>query len=160
MMSHKPTPCYICSWRHGSLHVDSLVGLVPGSSGDTGWFILLFLLWGCKPFSSLDLFSSSCIGEPVLSPINHYEHPLLYLSVTSRASQETAILGSCQQALFGIHSSVCVWEQYMGWIPKWDSHWMAFPSVSASNIVSVSPPMGILMPFLRRSEVSIFLLVC
>ena len=42
---------YICGWSHGSLHVYTLVGsLVPGSSGGTGWSILLFLLWGCKPF--------------------------------------------------------------------------------------------------------------
>jgi hypothetical protein len=31
------------------------------------------------------------------------EHPLLYLPGTGRASQETAILSSCQQALVGIH---------------------------------------------------------
>jgi hypothetical protein len=30
---------------------------------------------------------------------------------------------------------------------------MAFPSVSAPNFVSVSPPMGILIPLLRRTEV-------
>jgi hypothetical protein len=30
------------------LHVCSVVGgLVPGSSGGTGWFILMFLPWGC-----------------------------------------------------------------------------------------------------------------
>jgi hypothetical protein len=27
-----------------------VVGLVPGISGGPGWFILLFLLWGCKLF--------------------------------------------------------------------------------------------------------------
>jgi hypothetical protein len=49
LMSNKAILCYICSWSHGFLHVYSLVGgLVPGSSGDTGWFILLFLLRGCK----------------------------------------------------------------------------------------------------------------
>jgi hypothetical protein len=38
--------CYICSWSHESHHVCSLVGdIVPGSSGVTGEFILLFLLW-------------------------------------------------------------------------------------------------------------------
>jgi hypothetical protein len=31
------------------------------------------------------------------------EHPLLYLSGTGRVSQETAISGSCQQALVGIY---------------------------------------------------------
>jgi hypothetical protein len=53
-MPNKAILCYICSWSHGSLHVFSLVdGLVPGSSGDTGWFILLFLLQGCKPLQLL-----------------------------------------------------------------------------------------------------------
>ena len=49
----------------------------------------------------------------------------------------------------------------MEWNPKLDSHWMAFPSVSATNFVSVFPPMGILIPLLRRIEVStlVFLLL-
>jgi hypothetical protein len=42
----------------------------------------------------------------------------------------------------------------MGWIPGWGSLWIVFPSVSALNIVSVTPSMGILFPILRRSEVS------
>jgi hypothetical protein len=34
--------------------VYSLVGgLVSGSSGGSGWLILLFFLWGCKPFQLL-----------------------------------------------------------------------------------------------------------
>ena len=50
LMTDKAILCYICGWSHGSLHVYSLVGgLVPESSGGTGWFILLFLLWGWKP---------------------------------------------------------------------------------------------------------------
>ena len=58
LMFHKTIFCYICSWSHGSLHVYSLVGgLVPGSSGGTGWFVLLFLLWGCKPLQVLGSFS-------------------------------------------------------------------------------------------------------
>ena len=42
--------CYMCNWSYGSLHVYSLVGdLVPGSSGWSGWLILLFfLLQSCK----------------------------------------------------------------------------------------------------------------
>jgi hypothetical protein len=44
-MSKKAILCYICSWSRGSLHVYSFIGdLVPGSSGGTGWFILLFIL--------------------------------------------------------------------------------------------------------------------
>jgi hypothetical protein len=58
LMSHKVILCYICTWSHESHHVYSLVGgLVPGSSGDTGWFILLFLLWSCKPLQLLGSFS-------------------------------------------------------------------------------------------------------
>jgi hypothetical protein len=76
------------------------------------------------------------------------EHPFLYLS--GRASQETAISGSCQQALVGIHNTVWVWWLCMGWMPRWGSLWMVTPSDSALNFVSVTPSMGILFPLLRR----------
>jgi hypothetical protein len=40
-----------------SFHMFSLVGdLVPERSWGTGWFILLFLLWGCKPLQLLGYF--------------------------------------------------------------------------------------------------------
>jgi hypothetical protein len=49
LMTYMAILCYICCWSHGSLHVYSLDGgLVPGSSRGTGWFILLFFLWGCS----------------------------------------------------------------------------------------------------------------
>jgi hypothetical protein len=49
LMSDKAILCYI-SWSHRSFHVNTLVdGLVSGNSGWSGWLILLFLLWGCKP---------------------------------------------------------------------------------------------------------------
>ena len=49
LLTDKATLYYIFSWCHESLHVFSLVGsLVHGIYGDTGCFILLFLLWGCK----------------------------------------------------------------------------------------------------------------
>jgi hypothetical protein len=42
LMPDKDILCYTCGWRHGSLHVYSLVGgLVSGSSGRSGWLILL-----------------------------------------------------------------------------------------------------------------------
>ena len=57
LMFNKAILCYICSWRHESLHVYPVVGgLDPGRSGGTGWFILLFLLWGCKPLQYLGSF--------------------------------------------------------------------------------------------------------
>jgi hypothetical protein len=101
------------------------------------WFSL-WKLWGlvgcyccfsygvAKPFSSLGPFSSSYIGELVLSPMVGWEDPPMYLSGSGRASQETAITGSCQQVLLGICSRVLVWQLYMGWIPRWDRPWMAF----------------------------------
>ena len=54
---------------------------------------------GLQTPSALWVFSSSFIGDLVLSPMDGCEHPLLYLSGTGRASQETAISGSSQQAL-------------------------------------------------------------
>jgi hypothetical protein len=48
------------------------------------------------PFSSLGTLSSSSIGGPVFHPIADCEHPLLYLSGTSIASQGTTISGSFQ----------------------------------------------------------------
>ena len=59
--------------------------------------------------------------------------------MTGKASQETAISGSCQQNLVGICNSVWVWWLFMGWIPRWGSLWMVIPSVSAPNFVFVSP---------------------
>jgi hypothetical protein len=77
------------------------------------------------------------------------EHPLLYLSGTGRGSQETAISGSCQQALVGIHNSIWFWRLFIGWIDPQ----VGFPSISASHFVSVTPSMSILLPLLRKTEV-------
>jgi hypothetical protein len=51
-------------------------------------------------FRYLNTFSRSFIGNPVLRPMYGCEHPLLYLSGTGRASQETALSGSCQLNLW------------------------------------------------------------
>ena len=57
LMPDKAIPCYICNWRHGCLHVYSLVGgFVSRSSGGSGWLILLFFLWSCKPLQLLQSF--------------------------------------------------------------------------------------------------------
>jgi hypothetical protein len=37
-----------------------------------------------------------------------FEHPPLYLSGSGRFSKETAITGSCQDALLAIHNSVLI----------------------------------------------------
>ena len=153
-MPNKEILCYISSWGHGSLLVYSLVGgLAPGSSGSmVGWYCSSSYEVA-KPFSSFSPFSNSSIGNLVLSPMVGCKHLPLYWSGSGRASQETAISGSCQPALTSWHPKW--WLLYMGWIPGWGwgSLWMAFLSVSAPHSVSVTPPMGILFPFLRRSEV-------
>jgi hypothetical protein len=106
------------------------------------------------PFSS-HTFSSFIIGGPVFHPIDDCEHPLLYLSGTGIASQETTISGSFQQNLAGIYSSVCVWWLIMGRIPGWGRLWMVHPFVLALNFVCVIPSVGILFLILRRrNEVS------
>jgi hypothetical protein len=43
---------------------------------------------------------------------------------------------------------------FIGWIPRWGSLWMAIPSFSTPNFVSITHSMGILFPLLRRIKVS------
>jgi hypothetical protein len=118
------------------------------------YYILLFLHRVRDPFSSLGTFSSSFIGGSVFHPIDDCGHSLLYLPVTGITSQETALSGSYQQNLAGICNSVCIWWLIMGWTPRWGSLCMVFPLSSAPNFVSLTPSMGILLPILRRNEVS------
>jgi hypothetical protein len=146
-MPYKAILCYIYGWRHGSLYVYSLAGVL--ASRISGWLILFFFLWGCKPLQLLQSFPISPI-----SPMVGCKFLPLYSSGSGRASWETATSGSSQHALLGIHSSVWVWWLYMGWIPRWGSLSMAFPSVSAPHFVTVFLPMSILFPLLRRTEVS------
>jgi hypothetical protein len=68
-------------------------------------------------FSSLDTFSSSSIGGPVIHPIADCEHPLMCLLGPSLVSQETTISGSFQQMLASVCNGVIVWRLIMGWIP-------------------------------------------
>ena len=105
-------------------------------------------------FSSLDTFSSSSIGGPVIHPIVDCEHPLLCLLGPGLVSQETAISGSFQQNLASVCNGVIVWRLIMGWIPGYGNHKMVYPFVTAPNFVSVTPSMGVLFPILRRGKVS------
>ena len=73
----------------------SLVGgLVPGSRGE---FLLvdIVLPMSLQTPQLLQSFLNSSIEDPVLSPMVGCEHPPLYLSGSGRASQETAVSGSC-----------------------------------------------------------------
>jgi hypothetical protein len=40
----------------------------------------------------------------------------------------------------------------MGWITRWGSLWMVLPSVSAPNLVSVTPSMGSLLPHSKKEQ--------
>jgi hypothetical protein len=61
----------------------------------------------------------------------------LYLSGFGKASQEAAISGFYQQALPGIHHKVQVLWLCLGWIPRWGSLWMAFPSAPAPHFGAI-----------------------
>jgi hypothetical protein len=71
-----------------------------------GWWFSSWELWGvlvsshccssygaANPFSSLGLFSSSFIGDPVLCSRDGCEYPLLYLLGTGRASGVCSPIG-------------------------------------------------------------------
>jgi hypothetical protein len=96
---------------------------VPRSSGSTGYFILMFLLWGFRPLQLLGYFLSSFIGDFVLCPMDNCEHPLPYLPGSGTGPQKSAISGSCQQAFVGIclvsGFDTCLWVG-----SKWGSIWM------------------------------------
>jgi hypothetical protein len=87
---------------------------------------------------------------PTLSPMFDCVYLHLYWPGSGRTSQGTAIPGFCQQAIFGISNNVWVWCQKMGWMPRWGSPWMAFPSVSAPLFVTE-------FPFDKRNSGLIFL---
>jgi len=67
LMSDNAILSYKCSWSHGSLHVYSLVGgLIPGSSGVSGWLMFCSSYGVANPSSSFSPSSNSSIGVPVL----------------------------------------------------------------------------------------------
>jgi hypothetical protein len=106
-------PSYFIDNRlgHPLLHMHRETWVPPCDFFD--WWFSPRELWGvlvssyccssygaANPFSSVGTFCSSFIGDPVLLPMDGWEHPFLYLSDTGRASQETALSGSCQLALY------------------------------------------------------------
>lgn len=81
----------------------------------------------------------------MLSSMVSRNHLHLHWSGSSRASEETAILGSWQQVPLDISKSIWVWclhnvcWLYMGSIPRWGSLCMVFLSVSALFFVPGFP---------------------
>jgi hypothetical protein len=64
-----------------------------------------------------------------------YEYLHLHCSGAGRAFKEP---GFCQQVLLDLRNSLGVWCLQMGWFPWWGRLWMAFPSVSAPFVLSLS----------------------
>jgi hypothetical protein len=86
-----------------------------GGGGLAGWHCCSFY-GAANPLSSFSPISNSSIGDPVLSPMVGCDLLPLFLSGSGRTSQETAISGSCQEALSSIHNRVWVCWLYMGWL--------------------------------------------
>jgi hypothetical protein len=103
LMPNKAILSYICGWSHWTFHVYSLLGgLVPGSPGDSGWLILFFFSWVANLFSSFSPFSNSSIGTPCSVQQLAASICFCICQKIERPSQETAISGSCQQAVPGL----------------------------------------------------------
>ena len=148
-------------------------GLVPGSSGGTGLFILLSLLWASDPFSSLGTFSSSSIG--VLSITTYC---LFYGRYTNQwvfclfvclfyfilfcclvflfvLFVEDRSVNYCQGGLFTISKNVSEWD--LTTIPKMDPI-LVFLSSSSIYLTIKSPEsQAHLMDHINKS--GLFLLV-
>jgi hypothetical protein len=112
MMSHNVILCYIHIRSHGSLYVHYLVGgLIPGSSGGAGWFILLFLLWGCKPLQLLGIFLYLVYWEPCAQSNGWLRSST---SVFVRHWQSLSGDNYIRQAFVGIHKlsgfGDCIWD--------------------------------------------------
>jgi hypothetical protein len=111
------------------------------------WLVDIFFPYGVpNSFSSFSPFSNSSIGGPGAQTNGWMQASAsrLYSSGSGRASQGIATSGSCQQPLVG--NIVWVWCLYVGWISRWGSLWIAFPSVSAPYLVPAFP----LEPFWLR----------
>jgi hypothetical protein len=87
-MYSKAILCYICGWSYGSPPPMCTLWLVVKFQGALGVLVSSYCCssyGAANPFSFLGPFSSSFIGDPMLSPMDGCECLLLYLSGTGRA---------------------------------------------------------------------------
>jgi hypothetical protein len=153
LLSHKAILCYICGWKHGSLHVYPLVcGLVPGSSGGTGWLILLFFLRGCKPLQLLCPFSSSSMVNHVLIPMDGCEHHFCKALALAKPLRRELYQAPVSKHLLA-STKVSGFLTIYGMDPQVEQSLDGLSFSFCPNLVSVFPPMDILFPLLRRIEV-------
>ena len=94
LMTYKAILCCVSGWSHGFLHVVSDWWFSPWELRRSSH--CCSSCGAAKLFSSLSPFSSSSIGDTMLSPMVDCKHLPLYLSGFGTASQETAISVSCQ----------------------------------------------------------------
>jgi hypothetical protein len=106
LMPNKAILCHICGWSMGPSMCT--LWLVVQSLGALGvWPVdTVALSMGLQPPSALSVPSPTSIRDSVLSPMVGCKHLSLYLSGSGRASQETAISGSCKQTLPSIRKIV------------------------------------------------------
>ena len=128
--------------------------LVIQFAGTLGYWHFCYQHAAANQLRSFSVSLNSSIQDPALSPVITFEHPQLYLSGSGRAYQESVISDFCKEVLIGIHNIVGVWWLYMGCIPRWERHWMAFPSVSAPYFISIFPLVSILFLLLKSTEAS------
>jgi hypothetical protein len=129
-MSNKAILCHMCSWSHGSLHVYYLVGGPVPRSSRAVWPVDTV-----APPMGLQILSAPLVPSP--SPSSGTRCSVQWLATNNR-------LCICQTLA----------EPLRRLIPSWGSLWMVFPSVSASQFVSIFPPVSILSPLLRSTEAS------
>ena len=77
LMPDKAELCYICSWSHGYPLVG---GLVPRSSGGSGWLYYCSSYEVANPFSSYSHCPYFSIGVPTFRPMFGCVHLHLYWS--------------------------------------------------------------------------------
>ena len=117
LVSNKAILCHICGQYMGlSMPILWLVVQSLGTPGGGLWPVdPVAPSMGLQPPLAPSVLSPSPpLGTPVLSPLVACELPPLYLSGCDRTSQETAISGSSQQALVGIHNNV-----WVRWLYTW-----------------------------------------
>jgi len=106
-------------------------GLVPGSSGGSGCCYCCSSYGVANPLSSFSPFSNSSIGVPMISLKLAASILICIIKALAEPLRRHSLSGSCQQVLLGISNSDWIWWLHMGWIPRWGSLWMTFPSDSA-----------------------------
>ena len=132
-----------------------------------GWWYSPQELWGvwpvntvassvgaATPLSSFSPFYNSSIRDPLAQSNGWLQaSSSVFVRLWQSLSGDSHIrLPS--KALSGIHNIIWVWWPDMGWIPRWGSPGMAFPSVSVPYFVFIVSPVSNRFTLLRNTEPS------